>query len=172
MSDYQPNPDNPALLWKYPDAFLRSIPSQTRYLYVGLSELFFGFGMLLVTGWFFHVHHSLVRRVGSYFREWYIFVRCVYHYPSSGAYVLLISIIDGSYMGNNLMSGTSVTNFTHCSIAWSYTPSKTPSKRKIHHWSTLFTRLSYFWNTFISWSTYLLFFYDTILLISLPGVKI
>ena len=72
--------------------------------------------------------------------------------------MLLLFIIDRLSMGENLMSGTSVTTFTNCSTSLSYTHSKTPRKRKLHHWSTLFTISPYFWNTLTSWITYLLFF--------------
>ena len=84
------------------------------------------------------------------------FVRFVYYYPSSGASILLVFIIDGLLMGKNYMSWASVTAFTHFPTVWSSVPSKPPRKIKINHRSTLFTLLPFLWTTLTSWSTPLL----------------
>ena len=132
------------------------------------------YSLVLVCYWsqnvFRRVLHIFVLRIGLYFRVGYIFRKVCLSLPFQWNFYLLLFIIDGLFMGNNFTSGTSVTTFTHCSDACNYTPSKPPRKRTIHHWSTLFNLFSYLWNTLISLSTYLLFFYNTILPISLPGV--
>ena len=107
-------PENSDFSWVFPDAFLQSTPSQPKWLYVELSELFFGFCMLLAKGFFFMEFIVLWSDLVYYSDKGiYIYLRYVYYYPSSGTSILLVSMIDGFFMGKNLISETSVMTFTY-----------------------------------------------------------
>ena len=143
LSDSSPRPDRLSLSWRCTANFIWSIPSQTQGLYVGVSHWVSGFGMLSGT-------RSLSLSTSQpCARSWLIFSRRVsfgviqiFSSPSSGTSILLTFSIKGLLIGKYVVSGFSVTNFTHISIAYSYVTLKSPWHRKIHHWWTLFTLFS------------------------------
>ena len=133
-----------------PAAFLRPIPSQTQGLYFGVSHLASGFVMLSGTGslssstTYPRDRSSLIfsRRVDfGAMRSMHLFS------PFQRNFYILGIFIKGLLIGKYAVSGPSMVTFTHSPTEYSSVPVKFPWHRTIHHWWTLFTLFSSFWNT-------------------------